>query len=293
MAKSQPVSPWLSQLMLYLDPYALTPWLVQLQSSASINPDATVLLNRLLIVGISALLFWRAWATRPSLSKLRSGKLQFRTATDPAPAIQDSHLFSSLPFNGSYSGQPQTTDFRTVPPTSSNWQSFVSLLRLQWLQLLRQRSTILALLLLTGLVFSEVFTGLGYAEALSRLQPDSRDALNRINWDVLPRFGLLLLAFWASQLSWLNRQLRFDSLIAATPVSGVIQLCSQLVVLWSLTLFMVVLSFSAVALAQLLAQIPIQFAEYLQQAQLTLIPLLLWAMLLPVMRYFVCRCWRI
>jgi hypothetical protein len=280
MAKSQPVSPWLSQLMLYLDPYALTPWLVQLQSSASINPDATVLLNRLLIVGISALLFWRAWATRPSLSKLRSGKLQFRTATDPAPAIQDSHLFSSHLFNGSYSGQPQTTDFRTVTPTSANWQSFVSLLRLQWLQLLRQRSTILALLILTGLVFSEVFTGLGYAEALSRLQPDSRDALNRINWDVLPRFGLLLLAFWASQLSWLNRQLRFDSLIAATPVSGVVQLCSQLAVLWSLTLFMVVLSFSAVALAQLLAQIPIQFAEYLQQAQLTLIPLLLWAMLL-------------
>lgn len=284
MAKSKPVSPWLSQLMLYLDPYALTPWLVQLQNSASITPDATVLLNRLLIVGISALLFWRAWATRPSLSKLRSGKLQshklqFRTATNSPQAIQQA-IQDTHQFDCSISGQPQTAKFRTVPPTSSNWQSFVSLLRLQWLQLLRQRSTVLALLLLTGLVFSEVFTGLGYAEMLSRLQPDSRDALNRINWDVLPRFGLLLLAFWASQLSWLNRQLRFDSLIAATPVSGVVQLCSQLAVMWLLTLLLVVLSFSAVAVAQLLAQIPIQFGEYLQQGLFTLSPLLLWGMLL-------------
>ncbi|RVU40151.1 hypothetical protein EOE67_07835 [Rheinheimera riviphila] len=275
MAKSQPVSPWLSQLMLYLDPYALTPWLVQLQNSASITPDATVLLNRLLIVGSSALLFWRAWAAKPSLSKLQSTKFQFRTATNSAPAIEDSHSLG-----GSNSGQPQTADFRTVTPASSNWQSFGSLLRLQWLQLLRQRSTVLALLLLIGLVFSEVFTGLGYAEALSRLQPDSRDALNRINWDVLPRFGLLLLAFWASQLSWLNRQLRFDSLIAATPVSGVVQLCSQLAVLWLLTLLLVVLSFSAVAMAQLLSHIPIQFDEYLQQGLFTLSPLLLWGMLL-------------
>ena len=285
MANSQPISPWLSQLMLYLDPYALTPWLVQLQSSASINPDTTVLLNRLFILGISALLLWRAWATRPSLSKLQSGKLQsgklqFRTATkSPQAAIHDNHPFDCS-MSDPISGQPQTTHFKTVPPTSSNWQSFVSLLRLQWLQLLRQRSTVLALLLLTGLVFSEVFTGLGYAEALSRLQPDSRDALNRINWDVLPRFGLLLLAFWASQLSWLNRQLRFDSLIAATPVSGVVQLCSQLAVMWFLTLLLVVLSFSAVAVAQLLSHIPIQFDEYLQQGLFTLSPLLLWGMLL-------------
>lgn len=278
MAKSQPVSPWLSQLMMYLDPYALTPWLVQLQSSASITPDSTVLLNRLLIISISALLLWRAWAAGPSQSKLQSGKFQFRTATNSAQAIQDSHPFSST--NSANSGQPQTADFRTVTPTTSNWQSFVSLLRLQWLQLLRQRSTVLALLLLTGLVFSEVFTGLGYAEALSRLQPDSRDALNRINWDVLPRFGLLLLAFWASQLSWLNRQLRCDSLIAATPVSGKVQLCSQLAVLWLLTLLLVSLSFGAVALAQLLAQIPIEVSEYLQQGLFVLLPLLLWGMLL-------------
>lgn len=271
MANSQQFSPWLSQLMLYLDPYALTPWLIQLQSSESITPGATVMLNRLLILSLSAWLFWRALAAgRPQLKLPASFKQSVlsthsSTLNDVPNAIADSHPSSTC---------------HSIKPTQSNRQSFISLLRLQWSQLLRQRSTVLALLLLTGLTFSEVFTGLGYAEALSRLQPDSRDALNRINWDVLPRFGLLLVALWASQLSWLNRRLRCDSLIAATPVSGKLQLCSQLVVIWLLTLLLVMLSFSAVALAQVLAQIPLQPSEYLQQGYFALMPLLLWGMLL-------------
>ena len=103
----------------------------------------------------------------PSIQQIDGA--QFSTATKPGPQ----QAFTATP---------------------AGWQSFISLLQLQGLQLLRQRSTILALLLLTGLAFSEVFAGLGYAETLSRLLPDSRDALNRINWDVLPRAGVLLVA---------------------------------------------------------------------------------------------------
>ncbi|MCT6700395.1 M1 family aminopeptidase [Rheinheimera sp. 4Y26] len=262
MAQSGEIAPWLSQLMLYLDPYALTPWLVQLQNSGSITPGATLLLNRALIVALSLLLCWRALAAVPSA---KGPKL----TAEPAATLLNQQVAShSRGF------------FSRIQPDISALQSFISLCKLQGLQLLHQRSTILALLVLSGLVFSEVFNGLGYAEALSQLQPNSRDALNRINWDLLPRFGLVLLALWASQLSWLNRQLRCDGLIAATPVSGAMLLCSQLVVLWLMTLLLLLLGFAAVAVAELCQQLQIQPFEYLQQGFFTLLPLLVWAMLL-------------
>lgn len=260
MAQSGEVAPWLSQLMLYLDPYALTPWLMQLQNTGSITPDATLLCNRALIVALSLLLFWRALAVVPSAKRQK-----FKAEPSATLLTQPAASFGT---------------FSRITPVLSNLHSLLSLCKLQWLQLLHQRSTKLALLVLSGLVFSEVFTGLGYAEALSQLQPDSRDALNRINWDLLPRFGLLLLALWASQLSWLNRQLRCDSLIAATPVSGWVQLCSQLLVLWLLSLLLVLLSLSVTALAQTLLHIAIAPAEYLQQGLFLLLPLLSWGMLL-------------
>ena len=271
MAKSGQLSPLLTQLMLYLDPYALTPWLLQLQNSAAISPGAAVLLNRLLIIGLSALLFWRA------LAAVTSDKFQ-AAAQRHKPS---SHFLKTEPSATvlAQSGRSVGT-FTSISPVISNLQSLICLIRLQWTQLLRQRSTVLALLVLSSLVFSEVLSGLGYAEALSQLQPNSRDALNRINWDLLPRFGLLLLALWASQLSWLNRQLGCDRLIAATPVAGWVQLGSQLAVLWLLTLLLVLLNFSVVALAQMLLQTPIQLSEYLQQGLLALLPLLMWAMLL-------------
>lgn len=262
MAQSGEIAPWLSQLMLYLDPYALTPWLVQLQNTGSMAPGATLLFNRALIVALSLSLCWRA------LAAVSSAKGQKLTAEPAATLLNQPGANHDRGF------------FSRIQPEISHLHSLLSLCKLQWLQLLRQRSTKLALLVLSALVFSEVVTGLGYAEALSQLQPDSRDALNRINWDLLPRVGLLLLALWASQLSWLNRQLRCDGLIAATPVSGWVQLCSQLLVLWLLTILLVLLSLSLTAVAQMLLHIPIAPAEYLQQGLFLLLPLLMWSMLL-------------
>lgn len=256
MAKPEQPALWLATLMLYLDPYAVTPWLAEWQPQAAL-PGLNVWLNRLLILVLCLLLWQRAVAAVPK----------------------------QLPCQKPAAIQPPTEDnrlqlFQPVQVQLNALQSFTALLLLQGQQLLRQRSTVLALLLLTGLAFSEVLSGVGYAEALSVLQPDSRDALNRINWDLLPRFGLLLLALWASQLSWLNRQLRCDSLIAATPVSGVVLLCSQLGVLWLMTLLLLLLAFAAVAAAQLWLQLPLQAGEYLQQGLFTLLPLLVWAKLL-------------
>ena len=133
---------------------------------------------------------------------------------------------------------------------------------------------------LCGLIFSEVYTGLGYAEPFSQLLPNSRDAINRVSGDVIPRFGLLLLAFWVYQVAWLNRQQRIDGLIAATPVPSALLLSSQFVVLYGLILLLVVLSLAAVALAQVLLQVPLDLLEYGQQGLLLVLPLWVWATLL-------------
>ena len=97
MANGQQVSPWLFQLMLFLDPYALTPWLAQLAQSPSMEPGVPVLLNRLLIVSISLLLCWRAMAqpqpiedTSPIQHSHRS-LINAVNSADRRRAVQHSH----------------------------------------------------------------------------------------------------------------------------------------------------------------------------------------------------------
>jgi len=264
MAQGQHWSPWLSQGMYWLDPYALTPWLSQLQQGET-GLSADLWLNRLLILLLAALLGWRALAAAPARGPQRQ------------PANKSS-LPTSTPSSAGYTAVVSSVAFMPVIALRT-WPAFVSLLRLQYQQLILQRSSLLALLLLLGLIFSEVLTSTGFAEPMSRFTPTSRDALNQINWDILPRFGLLLICFWASQLSWLNRQQRCDTLIAATPQPGWLLLSSQLATLWLLSLGLILLSLATVALAQLCNGTAVQGMEYLQQGLLQLLPLWLWGML--------------
>ncbi|MDZ7868227.1 MAG: M1 family aminopeptidase [Rheinheimera sp.] len=263
MANSQSISPLLSQLMLYLDPYALTPVLAQLRQSGEMPADLSQLtaafwLNRLLILSLSALLCWRALQRRPAAAGQRK----------PPTSADIPRTTTALQY------QPCPPDRLRPAPV------FAALLRLQWQQLCFQYSTLLAMLALCLLVFSEVYTGLGYAETFSQLVPNSRDALNRVSGDVIPRFGLLLVAFWAHQLSWLNRQTRIDGLIAATPLPSALLLLSQFIAVSGLVLLLVLLSLSAVALAQMLLQVPFDLIEYGRQGLLVLLPLWCWALLL-------------
>lgn len=263
MANSQSISPLLSQLMLYLDPYALTPVLAQLRQSGEMPADLSQLgttfwLNRLLIITLATLLCWRALQRRPAASIQRK-----------PPTSADIPLATA------------TQQYQPCPPDTRRQAAVLAtLLRLQWQQLCYQYSTLLAVLALCLLVFSEVYTGLGYAEALSQLEPNSRDALNRVSHDVIPRFGLLLVAFWAHQLSWLHRQARIDGLIAATPQPSALLLLSQLIALSGQVLLLVLLSLAAVALAQMLLQVPLDLAEYGRQGLLLWLPLCCWSLLL-------------
>jgi hypothetical protein len=268
MANSQSLSPLLTQLMLYLDPLALAPVLAQLRQTGTMPAglgqlDFTFWLNRLLLLTLAALLVWRALRFQPTLTGAAPPPMAAALALTPTPTATTSTQY-----------QPR------LPDTTQSWSVFAALLRLQLQQLVYQYGTLLALLALSLLVFSEVYTGLGYAEAFSQLVPDSRDALNRVSGDVIPRFGLLLVAFWAHQVAWLNRQQRIDGLIAATPVSSGLLFSSQFVVLAGLVLLLVALSLSAVAAAQGLLQIPLDLAEFSRQGLLLLLPLWVWTVLL-------------
>lgn len=263
MANSQSLSPLLSQLMLYLDPYALTPVLAQLRQSGEMPAGLSQLgttfwLNRVLIITLAALLCWRALLQGPAAA----GHAKPRASAD-------------IPVTTA------TAQYRPCPPKAArSWPVLAALLRLQLQQLVYQYGTLLALLALSLLIFSEVYTGLGYAETFSQLVPDSRDALNRVSGDVIPRFGLLLVAFWAHQVAWLNRQQRMDGLVAATPVSSALLLMSQFVTLSGLVVLLIALSLAAVAIAQFVLQVPLDLTEYSQQGLLLLLPLWCWTVLL-------------
>jgi hypothetical protein len=116
------------------------------------------------------------------------------------------------------------------------------------------------------LILPEIYSGMGYAEQLSMVSPDSRDALNRIMWDTLPVMAMLLLLFAADRLCRMDRALGINELTAATPCRSWRFLAWQLLSIWLLVLLMLMLTLIVVLLAQITAQSTIQTEEYLVQA---------------------------
>lgn len=291
MANSQRYFALLDQLMYWLDPYALTPWLAQLQQGGDLNPASDVCINRGLLLLLSVLLCWLAWRqpNPDSGSPSRPAKRQHPPAsrTDQPVGIATANDTS----NASLHYQPAAITAVATSPV------IATLCRVQLRQLLRQRSSWLALAAMLLLATTEVYSGLRHSEPFSELTPTNLDALNRVCGDVLPRFGLLLLALWASQLSWLNRQHGFDALQAATPLTNLQLMASQLLTLQLLGLGLAALGIASVALAYWLhgwmlfagtgsALQPLAWQPYLQAGLLLWLPWLAWIPLL-----LACHAW--
>ncbi len=277
MANSQIVAPWLWQLMLYADFYAITPLLQQFMTGQqSLQLDLSFIVNRLVLLSTSVLLLWSA---------LQMKKLDAAAATSalkPAVLAKDSTASNQR-------------SFQAVPVQNSGLDVVSKLRLLGQLSLVNTRQLMLhpgswlSLLGLAALAFSEVVSGVDYAEAMSVLNPTSRDALNQVMWDLVPRFGALLVVFWSTKLSWLNKSCQMHELIASTAVSGRVLLFSQLISLTVLLLVFMALMLSAVMVAQLfVTSAPLQWSEYLLQAGYQWVPLWL-LMLLCVSLHSLCR----
>lgn len=115
-------------------------------------------------------------------------------------------------------------------------------------------------------LFPEVYSGMGYAEQLSVVTPDSRDALNRAMWNMLPLAAALFLLFAADRLCRMDSALGMSELTAATPRQSWRFLAWQLLAIWLLAIILLALTLLAVMVAQIALQSPVQPGEYLAQA---------------------------
>lgn len=125
------------------------------------------------------------------------------------------------------------------------------------------------------LVFPEVFGGMDHAEQFAILAPDSRDALNRVMWDLVPPIGAILLLYIADRVSRMDAATGMAELTATTAHPSWRFLCAQLAALWLMALAFVACTLVVVVVAQVAAGSVIQPREYLAQGAQSLPELLL------------------
>lgn len=234
----------LRSAMLVADPYAIT---------ALVNPAplAPLAHSREIVIGLGRI----AWLGMSYL-------LVRRIAEIPALA----------PARENATSRPG----RRLPHLAELWSApgYLALL-LRWTVL--DKFFLLALAGWALLVFPEVFSGMDYAEPLAVLVPDSRDALNRIMWDVAAPTGALLLLYTADRATRMTSATGIADLVAAAPFASWRLLAAQLACLWLAALAVLTFTLLVVLLAQLAAQSAVQPREYLEQGGQLLPSLLLGA----------------
>lgn len=115
------------------------------------------------------------------------------------------------------------------------------------------------------LMLPEVIGGMTWVEPLSVVEADSRDALNRVMWDVVIGAGILILLYISDRVCRLYTGTRMQELYAATPHRPVRLVGVQLASVWLFALFFIALVGVVVLTAQVALQSPIQPAEYALQ----------------------------
>ena len=126
----------------------------------------------------------------------------------------------------------------------------------------------LNILLLCGwpiLVFEEILSGIGYAEAMSVLEPTSFDALNRVAWDLIPIMGSLLTLLFSWQICWRSKASDMAELISVAPIKSLILSVSHLLSLILLLAFVVLLGAMGAFVAEAIAGSVVVPTHYLAQ----------------------------
>ncbi|WP_435416842.1 hypothetical protein WAB17_08050 [Parerythrobacter aurantius] len=129
------------------------------------------------------------------------------------------------------------------------------------------------------LLGSETFSGLAYAEPLAQVDPNSRDALNRVMWDVVPIAAALVLLYATDRICRMFPALRMHELVAATPYRSRAIVGSQVLAIWAVAILFLALAGLVVMAAQLAAHSPVEPREYALQFGLALLPLLMLGMM--------------
>ena len=116
-----------------------------------------------------------------------------------------------------------------------------------------------------ALILPEIIGSSEWVEPLSRVAPDSRDALNRVAWDILIGAGTLLMLYTADRVCRLYSSTRMQELYAATPHRPVRLVAMQLAAVLLVALFHLALAAVAVAAGQCVIGSPVDPSEYTLQ----------------------------
>ena len=212
LAGSTIASERLYQWALWLDPLGFTPLFteftkMEVMSSRSLvtNHTAVFAFNRLGVF-LGALLLISA-CLRTSNGKIE--KSHCRSARKK-PTFGAKPSADNVEFTGTGCSPAMTLFHKTLSSVCAN------------------KVTLLILLAWPFLIFNEVLSGLSYVEPFSEKSTNSLDAINRINSDVLPVFGSLLMALWSWQITGLFISHRSHELIATTPIKNNAILTAQI-----------------------------------------------------------------
>ncbi|MDC8829655.1 M1 family aminopeptidase [Alteromonas gilva] len=265
LAGSKVVNPALFNAMLYLDPLGFTAIFEQFDTGqANWQPSLVVLINGIIWLVVSAVLL-RLFLTARAVENSESST---RTPLHPG-LLQVMKRITRGSKNNSTSSAPHEVTY----------SSFVTLIVAAVQTIMYGRAFALILAIFASIVFTEVISGLEYAEPMAQLEPTSSDALNRVVWDMLPFTGCVLMALWSWQLGWQNQRHDAAEIIAATPVRNAQLIGAHLLALSVVWFILVVTTGVAVMVAQGLADSLIQPSAYFTILLLSGLPVLLFGYL--------------
>ena len=260
MAGSSVVSEDLLLAMRLLDPYGITPVVVQFQQgSTGFAIDGYLIFNRALYLSLAVVLCYRA-VNKTFTDKAPDSKA--RTENEPAKTTETQRTFTS------------------ITPVINNYASIKQVASFHLSGLLRDHLTKLLLLGWTLLIFSESLAGIEFAEARSIIVPTSIDAFNRVAWDVVPIMGTGLLLLWSWQVCWRSKLSGFAELVSASPIPSLSLAFGQYLSLLGILMITTLLIGAGVFGAEVFADSQIMPTHYLTQLAFSFVQMALIAALL-------------
>ena len=231
----------LKQAMLLLDPYAATAMMGTMPDSGALQSRTVVVTaGRVIWLAISAILLHRIRA----VPAIRERLLRLPRWKGPGSHAQ--------------SARPTSLHLRFVAG-----DKVFLLLVIGWVVML----------------LPEVLAGTDYVEPFSVLVPDSRDALNRVMWDMVGAIGPILLLYIADRICRMYSATRMAELYAATPHRPTALVATHLLSLLLVAAAFVALAGLCVLVAQMVGGSSIQLSEYSVQMGLVLSRLVIFAAL--------------
>ena len=238
IAGSEVVLPTLWQAMLVLDPYGATTMSSAVPQSGLLQSrEVNVAVGRVLWLAICLFLL-RGIRDRPNSAE------QVVKASGPTARV----IGFMCRFRIGWFGQ-------------SGYGSLALHLR----YVLRDRIFVLMVAGWIAIILPEAFAGPDYAEELSKVLPDSRDALNRVMWDVVPIAGTLLLLYGADRVCRMYPATQMQELYAATSHRPARLVAVQIASLWCIAALFLALAGMSVVTAQWLNGSVIQPIEFARQ----------------------------